>query len=68
MVCFIPGVGVGGGKVDGPKRKRQTCKLYIVGVFLGYKISSLSCHHLSLKNELNLIPHFLLVFLFYSAP
>ena len=59
---------VGGGKAVGAKRKRELCKLYIVSVFLGYKTSSLSCHHLSLKNELNLIPHFSLLFLFYSAP
>ena len=41
MVCFIPGVVVGGGKVLGAKRKKEPCKLDIVSVYLGYKISSL---------------------------
>ena len=59
---------VGGGKVVGAKRKREPCKLYIVSVYLGNKISSLSCHYMSFKNELNPITHCSLVFLFYSAP
>ena len=68
VVCSIPGVVVGGGKVLGPKRKKEPCKMYIVRVFLGYKMSSLSYHHLSFKNGLNYIADCSLVVLFYSAP
>ena len=64
---------VGGGKVLGAKRKREPCKLYIVSVYLGYKISSLSCQHLSFKNKLSRLithcqEHCSLLFLLYSAP
>ena len=59
---------VGGGKVLGAKRKREPYKLYIVNEYLGHKISSLSCHYMSFKNELNLITHCSLLVLFYSAP
>ena len=68
MVCLIPGVDLGGDKVAGTITKRKPCKLYIVRVFLGYKTSSLSCHHLSFKNELDLSSRCSLVFLLYSAP